>query len=75
MKITTNWRIDENSSEVDSIAEQKLYEGLKPFFKSDVSKKDFGVENQNVGIISALKVGAGVSRDITRVATCLFSLL
>jgi len=66
MKITTNWRIDENSSEVDSIAEQKLYEGLKPFFKSDVSKKDFGVENQNVGIISALKVGAVVSRDITR---------
>ncbi|NLO42541.1 MAG: protein translocase subunit SecDF [Bacteroidales bacterium] len=66
MKITTNWRIDENSSEIDSIAEQKLYEGLKPFFKTEVSKKDFGVQNQSVGIISALKVGAVVSRDITR---------
>lgn len=66
MKITTNWRINETSPEIDSIAEQKLYEGLKPFFKSDISKKDFSVENQNVGVISALKIGALVSRDITR---------
>lgn len=68
IKITTKWRVNENSTEVDSLAELKLYEGLKPFFNVDVSQRDFSVQNQNVGLISALKVGATVSRDITRAA-------
>jgi len=77
MKITTNWRVNENSREVDSIAEQKLYEGLKPFFKSDITKNDFSVTNQNIGVISAVKVGAVVSRDITRgaILSVIFALI
>jgi len=77
MKITTKWKIDENSPEMDSLAEAKLFEGLKPFFKSDVTKQDFSVQNQNVGLISAVKVGATVSRDITRgaILSVFFALL
>ncbi len=77
IKITTKWRVNENSTEVDSLAELKLYEGLKPFFDASVSQKDFSVQNQNVGLISALKVGATVSRDITRAAffSVLFALI
>ena len=77
IKITTKWRVDEDNIMVDSIAEAKLYEGLKPFFGSEVSKLDFSVENQNVGLISSQKVGATVSRDITRGAfmAVFFSLI
>ena len=66
MKITTKWKVSEDNTEIDSLAEAKLYEGLKPFFGTEVSKEDFSVQNQNVGLISSQKVGATVSRDITR---------
>jgi len=77
IKITTKWRVSEDNSTVDSLAEAKLYEGLKPFFGSDVTKQDFSVENQNVGMVSSQKVGATVSRDITRGAflAVFFSLI
>ncbi len=77
IKITTKWRVDEDNIVVDSIAEAKLYEGLNPFFGSEVTKADFSVENQNVGLISSQKVGATVSRDITRGAflAVFFSLI
>ncbi|MDD4209349.1 MAG: protein translocase subunit SecDF [Bacteroidales bacterium] len=66
MKITTKWKVNENSPEIDSLAEVKLFEGLKPFFTTDITLKDFSVQNQNVGLISSVKVGATVSKDITR---------
>ena len=66
VKITTKWRVNEDNTEVDSIAEAKLYNGLKSFFGTEISKEDFIDQNQNVGRISSQKVGATVSRDITR---------
>ncbi|MDR0606001.1 MAG: protein translocase subunit SecDF [Bacteroidales bacterium] len=77
IKITTKWRIDENNIEVDSLAEVKLYEGLKPFFGTAVTREDFSVQNQNVGLISSQKVGATVSRDMKRDAflAVIFSLI
>jgi SecD/SecF fusion protein len=77
MKITTKWRVSEDNTVVDSLAEARLYEGLKPFFGTNVSKEDFSVQNQNVGLISSQKVGATVSRDITRGAfmAVFFSLI
>lgn len=71
MKITSKWRFtngDDESSTVDSLSELRLYNGLKPFFKTDVTFEDFSVQNQNVGLISSQKVGATVSKDITRSA-------
>jgi SecD/SecF fusion protein len=77
IKVTTKWRINEDNSTVDSIAEERLYAGLKPFSGSEVSKVDFSVQNQNVGMISSQKVGATVSRDITRgaIMAVFFSLV
>jgi SecD/SecF fusion protein len=79
IKITTKWKVHEDNTTIDSIAEAKLYEGLKPFFKADLSKADFSVQNQNLGLISSQKIGATVSRDITRgaflaVFFCLFGI-
>ena len=71
MKITSKWRFtngDDESSTVDSLSELRLYSGLKPFFKTDITFDDFSVQNQNVGLISSQKVGATVSKDITRSA-------
>ncbi|MDR1458812.1 MAG: protein translocase subunit SecDF, partial [Bacteroidales bacterium] len=77
IKITTKWRVDENSMETDSLVEAKLYNGLKPFFGTEVSKEDFSVQNQQVGLISSQKVGATVSRDMKRDAflAVIFSLI
>jgi SecD/SecF fusion protein len=77
IKITTKWKVDENNTEIDSLAEAKLYAGLKPFFGTDVSKEDFSVQNQKVGLISSQKVGATVSRDMKRDAflAVIFSLI
>ena len=79
IKITTKWKVHEDNTVTDSIAEAKLYEGLKPFFETKLSKEDFSVQNQNIGLISSQKVGATVSRDITRgaflaVFFCLFGI-
>ena len=71
MKITSKWRFsngEDESSEIDSLSEVRLYEGLKGYFKSNVTFEDFSVQNQSVGLISSQKVGATVSRDITRSA-------
>ncbi|MBO4282800.1 MAG: protein translocase subunit SecDF [Bacteroidales bacterium] len=71
MKITSKWMFTDGkdeSSYYDSLSEVKLYEGLKGFFRSEVTFDDFSVQNQNVGLISSQKVGATVSRDITRSA-------
>ena len=77
MKITTKWRVNEDNSTVDSLAEDHLYKGLAPFFKTSLTKTDFSVQNQSVGLISSQKVGATVSKDITRGAflAVFFSLI
>ena len=77
MKITTKWRVNEDNSTVDSLAEDHLYKGLAPFFKTNLTKTDFSVQNQSVGLISSQKVGATVSKDITRGAflAVFFSLI
>ncbi len=75
--ITTKWRVNEDNTEVDSLAECHLYNGLKGYFNANVTKEDFSVQNQSVGLISSQKVGATVSRDILRGAiwAILFSLI
>lgn len=77
IKITTKWRVNEDNTEVDSLAEDHLYKGLSPFFKTELTKTDFSVQNQSVGLISSQKVGATVSKDITRGAflAVFFSLI
>ena len=69
MKITTSYKVKDESSEVDTEIEGMLYESLKGFFKEDVSQSDFTstLENPN-GIVSSDKVGASIASDIQRSA-------
>ena len=67
MKITTAYKVDEESSSVDTEIEGMLYEALKGLFKEDLTLSEFTstLDNPN-GIISSDKVGATIANDIKR---------
>ena len=67
MKITTAYKINEDSSEVDAEVEQMLYEALKGMFAKDMTFDEFRstVDNPN-GIISSDKVGPTIANDMKR---------
>lgn len=60
VRISTNYRIIENTPEVDADIENKLYEGLKPIIGDNVSHEMF-VDKY---IQSSQKVGASMADDI-----------
>jgi len=76
IRITTKYLINENTAEADSIVESKLYEGLKPIFKKDISFVDFrsSSNGSTVGIMSSSKVGPTIADDI-KVAAIIAVLL
>ena len=65
LKITTDYRIEEESLEADQDVESKLFAGLKPYLPADAKIsgfKDSGTNNY--GIVSSVKVGPTVADDI-----------
>ncbi len=69
MKITTQYLVEDESTEADAVVENKLYNALKGFFADDLTFAEFTstLENPN-GIISSDKVGPTIANDITRSA-------
>ncbi len=67
MKITTQYKINDNSAEVDAEVEQILYSALKDQFATPLTFDEFTstLENPN-GIISSDKVGPTIANDIKR---------
>ena len=67
MKITTQYLVENESTDADAEVEAKLYNALKGFFANEVSFAEFTstLENPN-GIISSDKVGPTIANDITR---------
>ena len=79
MKITTSYKNDQESTDVDAEVEQMLYEALKPFFaEKDITLGEFTstLDNPN-GIISSDKVGPTIANDMKRdaIVAVLLSLL
>ncbi len=79
MKITTQYKNEQESTEVDAEVEAKLYHALKPFFaEKDITIDEFKstVENPN-GIISSDKVGPTIANDMKRdaIVAVILSLL
>ena len=68
MKVTTKYKIEDNSTEVDAEVEAKLYNALKGFFaKDDMSLEEFiSTQDNPNGIISSDKVGPTIANDIKR---------
>jgi SecD/SecF fusion protein len=69
IRISTNYRIDEDAIEVDSEIEQKLFETLKGgnLLAADLTLENFINRDERAGgsIISSQKVGPSVAEDIT----------
>ena len=67
VRISTNYRIHEETAEADEAIEALLYEGCKPFLGENVTFDDFRSTDSNaeVGIMSSQKVGPAIADDIT----------
>ena len=67
MKITTQYKVEDESTDADAEVEGKLYNALKGFFATELTFAEFTstLDNPN-GIISSDKVGPTIANDITR---------
>ena len=67
VRISTNYRIHEETAEADEQIEGLLYEGCKPFLGDNITFDDFRSTDSNaeVGIMSSQKVGPAIADDIT----------
>ncbi|MGM9747986.1 MAG: protein translocase subunit SecF, partial [Candidatus Cryptobacteroides sp.] len=67
MKITTTYKVEQESTDVDAEVEQILYDAVKDFFKEDITLADFTstLDNPN-GVISSDKVGPTIANDMKR---------
>ena len=78
MKITTSYKVEDESTDVDHEIEEMLYDAMKGFYATELSLSDFTstVDNPN-GIISSDKVGPTIANDMVRdaIIAVLISLL
>ncbi len=76
VRISTNYKIDSNEEGVDDEIMGKLYDGLKKDL-GNMTKADFSVTNEKVGVVSSEVVGPSIASDMLRSAiwAVFFSLL
>lgn len=60
VRITTNYKIADESQNIDNEIESMLYQGLKPYLKADVTKEAFTRQH----IVNSQKVGPTVADDV-----------
>ena len=73
VKVTTKYLIDDKSTEVDSLIQTKLFNGLKKFYAdSEITYKTFGTDveadDKLLGILSSQKVDPVIADDIMQKA-------
>ncbi len=70
LKITTKYKIDETSTEIDNEVRRKLFDGLKPHLSAGLTYQDFisGNDEKVEGIMSSIKVGPTIADDIKKAA-------
>ena len=67
VRISTNYRINEDGQNVDTEIESRLYEAVKPLLTQNISLDTFIDRDNYTGgsIISSQKVGPSIAEDIT----------
>ena len=69
MKITTSYKVDDESANVDAEIEHMIFDALKGLYSANITYDDFvDTANNPNGIISSDKVGASIASDIKRSA-------
>jgi len=66
LKISTKYKIDENSPDVDEEVQTKLYEALTPYLPDGLSHDDFESPQDNVGVMYSGKVSPTIADDIKK---------
>jgi len=67
VKITTKYKIEDNSPETDALVDRMLYTALNGFFAKPVAFEEFTATTVNPnGIISSEKVGPTIADDMQR---------
>ncbi|NVO09197.1 MAG: protein translocase subunit SecDF [Bacteroidales bacterium] len=68
VKITTKYLIKDNSTHTDSIVEQKVFDGVKTYYKTPITFKEFSAHESEhgklVGRMSSQKVGPTVAKEM-----------
>ncbi len=66
LKITTKYKVQETSSEVDKEVNEKLYNALKHYYSNNITYDKFTntFDGKKIGVLQASKVSAAVSDDI-----------
>ena len=66
LKISTKYKVNENSAEVDNEVQNKLYESVKPFLPDGFTYKQFVDGESNVGKMDSNKVSPTIADDIKK---------
>ena len=79
VKITTKYMIEEDTQQADSIVESKIFNGVKQFYTTSMTEKDFTSDDDTkvLGRLSSQKVGPTIADDIQRgaIMAVFFALL
>lgn len=70
VRISTNYRIHDNSEQIDDQIEALIYQGCKPFLADDVTPEQFlsTQVDETIGIMQSQKVGPSIADDIKTAA-------
>jgi len=66
LKISTKYKVDENSAEADEEIQTMLFEGLKPYLPADINYKDFSEATNGIGKVMRSKVSPTIADDIKK---------
>jgi len=66
LKISTKYKINENSTEVDEEVQSKLYQSLGTFLPSGLSYDEFNDSDNTVGVMYSGKVSPTIADDIKK---------
>ena len=68
LKITTNYKVDVEGTQVDDEIQSKMYEALSSVLPSTLTYDDFvnGSDDKSVGIMGSSKVGPTIADDIKK---------
>ena len=72
VKITTDYKINDNAQDVDAEIQGLIYNALKDLYNTEMTYEQFTTDSDKsnvlLGILSSQKVGATVADDVTRKA-------
>ncbi|MGM0612129.1 MAG: protein translocase subunit SecDF [Bacteroidota bacterium] len=68
VKVTTEFLIEDDKEETDSIVATRLYEGSREFYDNEIDLEEFisSTDDDVIGIMSSQKVGPTIADDIKR---------